>query len=277
MNIRDLVQSPLNARQSYIQETVTDLAECIREHGLIHPLEIHEHGDGKYGVLAGGRRKAALLFLHGPDYELLESEYHIFKGDDFAALSIGLIDQTHCMNFSSMELGRAASLLKDNKPKISHDEIAKILWTSKARVKRVLELLKDTDILPDAVREELSVSDSEDPSFTDSHWDKLKGTALDLSDAGMVKDVCDYIMGHDVPPSKVTEVVNNLLKKQEKEAGEDGEAPAKKEKPKDPNLIGEDEFNGYLSKDSDGSWVIKGKDGDKPFDPHYYTRNRRLH
>lgn len=274
MKLIDLVKSPLNIRGEYIQETVADLAESIREHSLLRPLILRALENGTFEVLSGGRRKEALVLIHGQEHELEKSDYKLFKGDDFEALSLGLIDQMHTMSFSSMEIANGAAKLKELKPRISHKEIAKILWSTEARVKRVIEMLKDEDLIPDSVKGELAMSDVDGPSFTDAHWDRLKDTALDLSDTSTVKDVCDYIMTHEVPPSKVAEVVSGVLKKQAKEAGLDSpeDDKPKKEKPKDPNLIGEDTFEGYLDKQPDGSWEIRGgKKGAQPFDPHYYT------
>ncbi len=59
-----LVKSPLNARViPYAQESVVSLAETIVSVGLLQNLVVHTLPEERYGVVAGGRRLAALNYL----------------------------------------------------------------------------------------------------------------------------------------------------------------------------------------------------------------------
>jgi len=56
--------------------SVPELAASILENGLFHPPVVEEQADGKYRLLAGGRRMAALTLLksdkvHGADFQLI--------------------------------------------------------------------------------------------------------------------------------------------------------------------------------------------------------------
>lgn len=59
-----LIKSPLNARMiPYAQESVISLADTILAVGLLQNLVVHTLPEGMYGVVAGGRRLAALQHL----------------------------------------------------------------------------------------------------------------------------------------------------------------------------------------------------------------------
>ena len=64
--IGDLVAHPANVRnrspESYASENIAHLKASIAVLGLLQPLLVQKI-DGKFGVLAGGRRHAALLEL----------------------------------------------------------------------------------------------------------------------------------------------------------------------------------------------------------------------
>ncbi len=66
--LNKLIRSPLNARKTG-GESIDDLAASILAHGLLHNLTVIKHhtsngeGAGKYEVIAGGRRLAALQRL----------------------------------------------------------------------------------------------------------------------------------------------------------------------------------------------------------------------
>ena len=65
--IAKLIQHPKNVRaksgQGYSEQEIAPLAANIQEYGLLQPLLVQELEEGKFGVLAGGRRLAAMKAL----------------------------------------------------------------------------------------------------------------------------------------------------------------------------------------------------------------------
>lgn len=265
MKLSEIRKSRFNIRKSYMHETVEDLAASISQHGLLSKLVLRKAEEG-WENLAGGRRWEALVHLHGGDYELPRTDYIEITGSDHEALVFGLTEQVHRISFSSMELADAAYLLKETNKSISKKDIAKTLWTTEARVRRVLALKEDSALIPESVKEELNNIDDEGKSFTDAHWDRLKDV-VDISDKNKVEEVCQYIIEHDIPPSRVADVVKQMDKKAAKEAGVE---PAEREasegtKSKDPNVISEDVYAGYLEY-SGGTLAVNGKKELTPID-----------
>lgn len=63
-----LVLSQHNVRNvEHTEDDVADLFASIESVGLIHPLVVHEIDGGNYGVIAGGRRLAAMRYLMQSD------------------------------------------------------------------------------------------------------------------------------------------------------------------------------------------------------------------
>ena len=58
-----LVPSPANVRKTGVKIGIDELAASIAAHGLLQNLQVRPSKDGKYQVIAGGRRLAALKLL----------------------------------------------------------------------------------------------------------------------------------------------------------------------------------------------------------------------
>jgi ParB family chromosome partitioning protein len=61
--LTDLVRSPANVRKTSVMIGIEELAASIEAHGLLQNLQVREAANGKYEVVAGGRRLAALKLL----------------------------------------------------------------------------------------------------------------------------------------------------------------------------------------------------------------------
>jgi ParB family chromosome partitioning protein len=59
VSIETLIPNPDQPRKTFSQESLDELAESIRRHGLLQPLLVHEQEAGKYTIIAGERRYRA--------------------------------------------------------------------------------------------------------------------------------------------------------------------------------------------------------------------------
>src|SRR4030095_12644751 len=55
MALGQIVASPLQPRTHFSDETINELVESIRQHGIIQPLIVRRRGD-RFAILAGARR-----------------------------------------------------------------------------------------------------------------------------------------------------------------------------------------------------------------------------
>jgi ParB/RepB/Spo0J family partition protein len=244
---------------------VDDLVDSINLDGLWSKLVLRPMTNGSYEVLSGWRRKLALTIILGEDAEFPKEYYVVKDVSDFEAIRISISENVHRVNLSPIELANAARELKTNKPKISAKEIAHILWTSEARVKRLLEMNDSLEFLPDSAVRELSTPEEMEPTFTDAHVGALmKANAFDLG-SDTIKDVCEFIMTHDVPASKVKSVVDKFMPKDEHAPAAD---PAEPKKADDGKM--QDAYKGTLTLDSEGLIMVEGRKGSTPLDLTYY-------
>jgi ParB/RepB/Spo0J family partition protein len=268
MKLANLVQSRFNKRREYLPEMITDLAESIKEHGLISRLALRPLKDGTCEVLAGWRRKLALKQVHGEDYDLPETEYVILAVSDFEAVKISIVENVQRVNLSALDLAEAAKALIEEQPNLKHKAIAKILWTTEARVTRLLGLDEHLDDLPQQAVDSLAIPDENDPAFTDSHVAAMaKHGAFDLGE-DKVKDLCDLIIEQELPASKVQSLVEKMTAKESQAPISDSSSDNGPEKPKDdPTMT--DYYKGVLVYDG-GQLTLEGKKGNQSVDLSYY-------
>ncbi len=125
------------------QESLQDLADSIREQGVVQPIVVRGIGDGRYELIAGERRwrAAQLAGLH-------EIPAVIRDVDDRSAIAIALIENIQRENLNPIEEARALNRLVDEF-EITHEEAAQAVGRSRAAVSNLLRLLD----LEAAVRE----------------------------------------------------------------------------------------------------------------------------
>ena len=59
--IEDIFPNPHQPRKSFDENAMNDLANSIREHGIISPIVVNKSEDGKYMIIAGERRYRAAV------------------------------------------------------------------------------------------------------------------------------------------------------------------------------------------------------------------------
>lgn len=266
MKIKNLVKSPLNRRAQYPDNMIEDLAESILEDGLLSKLVLRpkKEDKGSFEVLAGWRRRLALSKNLGEDADMPEAYYIVKDVDDYSAIKLYLTENVQRVNLSSLELSEGAQALKACDPKITIKQIARILWTTEARVKRLLDLPDHVDALSASAVRELGTPDEMAPAFTDAHMDAMdKAGAFSLPEE-TIREVCEMIIANDIPASKVKTVVDKMTPKEEA-------TPPTAEDPKTPEEEGrmQDSFKGLVTMDGDVILVESRKET-KPLDLEYY-------
>ena len=129
-------------RKRFDPETLADLAESIRTHGIIQPLTVRRLGSGYYQIIAGERRWRAAK-LAG----LSEVPAVIIEADDRKVMELGLIENLQREDLNPMEeaLGYQALVQEYG---LTQEEAAQQVGKSRPAVANALRLLA----LPDAIR-----------------------------------------------------------------------------------------------------------------------------
>ena len=121
------------------EASIAELADSIREQGLLNPILVRELGDGEYECLAGERRLRASR-LAG-----LESVPVIVENvDDEHALVIGLIENIQRENLNPIEEAQGVQRLIDEFS-FTHESAARAIGRSRPATTNLLRLLDLTE------------------------------------------------------------------------------------------------------------------------------------
>lgn len=141
----DLVQpNPLQPRGTILANTVTDLVESIKEHGILEPLVI-AHTPAGYQIIAGERRWRASKIVGLKKVPVVVKETTP-KG----MLEMAIVENVQRTDLNPIERGKAFIRLM-NEFGLSNADIAKRVAKSPAYVSNTLKLLD----LPDALKDGL--------------------------------------------------------------------------------------------------------------------------
>ena len=128
--------NPHQPRQKFDEKSLKELAESIREKGIIQPITVRTR-DKEYEVIAGERRLRAAK-LAG----LTEVPAHVLEiEDDVEMMEMALIENIQRENLNVVEEAEAYAMLNSNY-KLSHTAIAKAVGKSRASISNTLRLLK---------------------------------------------------------------------------------------------------------------------------------------
>ena len=129
-------------RKRFDEETLADLADSIRTHGIIQPLTVRRLSSGYYQIIAGERRWRAAK-LAG----LSEVPAVIIEADDRKVMELGLIENLQREDLNPMEEAMGYRTLMEDYG-LTQEETAQRVGKSRPAVANALRLIA----LPDAIR-----------------------------------------------------------------------------------------------------------------------------
>ena len=132
-------------RKRFDDEALADLADSIREHGIIQPLTVRRLASGYYQIIAGERRwrAARMAGLH-------EVPAVIIEADDRKVMELGLIENLQREDLNPMEEAEGYLVLLTDYG-MTQEEVAQRMGKSRPAVANALRLTS----LPPQVREML--------------------------------------------------------------------------------------------------------------------------
>jgi len=129
-----LQPNPFQPRRSYDVTTLNELAESIREQGILQPLLVRPAGDN-YQIILGERRWRA---AQGADLETIPCI--VQEVNDHQALEMALIENLHREDLNAVEKARAYQQLVDDFA-FTHEELAQHIGKSRSAITNTLRLL----------------------------------------------------------------------------------------------------------------------------------------
>ena len=144
--LRAVRPNPAQPRKIFREEALQDLADSIRQHGILQPLSVRRSGAG-YELIAGERRLRAAQIAG-----LGEIPCIVMTMDDKESGLAAMVENLQRQDLDFIEEARGIQSLMD-KWTISQEQVAKMLGKSQSAVANKLRLLKHSDPVLDALRE----------------------------------------------------------------------------------------------------------------------------
>ncbi len=143
---RAIRPNPTQPRKIFRQESLEELAESIRRHGILQPLSVRRVGTS-YELIAGERRLRA-----GQMAGLTEIPCIIMSMDDQESGMAALVENLQRQDLDFIEEARGICLLMD-KFSMSQEQVAKLLGKSQSAVANKLRILRHSAQVLQAIRE----------------------------------------------------------------------------------------------------------------------------
>jgi ParB family transcriptional regulator, chromosome partitioning protein len=137
---------PFQPRKDFSPETLRELADSIKEQGIVQPLIVRER-DGQLELIAGERRWRAAQLLG-----LTEVPVILRQADDRAVLELALIENLQRENLNPIEEAHGYAQLIEQF-QLKQEEVATKVGKSRAVVANALRLLKLPPSIQTSIRE----------------------------------------------------------------------------------------------------------------------------
>jgi ParB family chromosome partitioning protein len=126
---------PLQPRKDFPEETLRELADSIKEQGVVQPLIVRQRG-GDFELIAGERRWRAAQLAGVPEVPVIVRE-----ADDRGVLELTLIENLQRENLNPLEEAHGYAQLVGQFG-LTQEEVAVKVGKSRAAVANALRLLK---------------------------------------------------------------------------------------------------------------------------------------
>lgn len=191
INIDLIIPNRFQPRLSFDEKALNELAESIKQHGIIQPLIVRQLAD-KYEIIAGERRyKAATLA------GLSTVPVIVTNLSDAKSAEVALVENIQRKNLSSIEeaLSYKRKIDKDN---LTQEQLAKLLGLSQSTVANRLRLLNLSDEVQDALLKE---------KISERHARSL----LQISDKNKQNELLNRIITERLTVRQLDEIIKKEL------------------------------------------------------------------
>ena len=147
LNIEQLLPGEYQPRQIMNEDGLDELAESIREQGVMQPLLVRKKNNEKYEIIAGERRWQASKKAGIKNIPVLIKDI-----PDSSALAMALIENMQREDLNIIEEAKGIKKLIDNF-EMTHELAAKALGKSRVAVSNILRLLNLTNQVQDFLLE----------------------------------------------------------------------------------------------------------------------------
>ena len=187
-----IVPNKYQPRHEFTEEKIKELAESIKQNGLLQSITVRDIGNGFYELIAGERRLRAIKYLQHATTKAIVKE---LTEEQMATLAF--IENIQREELTPIEEAHAyQELLRINK--LTQDELAKSLGKTQATVANKLRLLKLSKKVIEAINSK---------KITERH-----GRAMVKLDESAQEKILSQILSQNLNVSQTEEKIDTYLK-----------------------------------------------------------------
>ena len=144
ISIEDIVPNRFQPRLTFDTEALNELANSIREHGIIQPLVVRRLND-KYEIIAGERRYKASTLIGMKKVPCI-----VMDLSDNESAEVAVIENIQRKEMSPLEEAKSFKKILD-KGYLTQEELAKRMGKSQSSIANKLRLLNLDEVVQDAI------------------------------------------------------------------------------------------------------------------------------
>lgn len=136
INLNLIDPNPFQPRRHFNEDDINELAETIKEHGLIQPITVRKF-NGRYQIVSGERRTRAARIAK---FETIEAYVHELLSDKNMG-EWSLIENIQRVDLNPIEIAQSYQQLIENYG-YTHEDLSKSIGKSRSVVTNSIRLLK---------------------------------------------------------------------------------------------------------------------------------------
>ncbi len=133
--VKDIEANPFQPRKEFDAEALEELAQSIREQGVITPITVRQMPDGKYQLIAGERRLRASQMA-----DLKEIPAYIRIATDTQMMEMALVENIQRENLNAMEIAFSYNALIEE-CQLTHEQLSERVGKNRSTITNYLRLL----------------------------------------------------------------------------------------------------------------------------------------
>lgn len=139
--------NPFQPRNRFTEETIKELADSIKVHGIIQPITVRRLNDTAYQIISGERRYRASLLVG-----LASIPAYVKTADDQEMLEMAIVENIQREDLNPVEIALSYQRLIEECD-LTHEDLSERLGKNRSTITNYLRLLKLPPQIQDSIKD----------------------------------------------------------------------------------------------------------------------------
>ena len=147
INISNVVPNPFQPRIDFEKNSLIELSNSIKEHGIIQPITVRKIGKDNFQIISGERRYQASKIAN-----INEIPCYIRIANDEEMLEMAIVENIQRKDLNSIEIGLSYQRLIEE-CNLTHEQLSNKVSKNRSTITNFLRLLKLPIVIQKALRD----------------------------------------------------------------------------------------------------------------------------